>query len=375
MFEGLTNKGKQHMAKCLAENKPISFVKVKIGDGNIMPGDNPEAFTDIKSLKKEVSIADKTQEGETVKLLVQIDNAGLETGYFPREIGIYVQDGNQEILYWYINDGTETSWLPPASKSPVKFKYWVNLMATNLETVIVNWSGKELWVDQDWLNTNTVTVEEVRNMFNKQFVYDTFELATEADIRNLFTNTRLEGQAKFDLSSLSATEATIVNMKLLSLFNDLLQQRMNADNNSLSTSLNNLINSTKTSLEELIKLKANITDVDKIKETLENAISLKVATETFNTIVNSLNENINKKVNQTTTVAGEGALSGGGALSRNIEITHKDASGYKHIPTGGRNKSFLIWVSDGTAKWADINLINLGIEVVSLEEIRQNFNK
>lgn len=156
MFEGLTNKGKAHIAKCLAENKPISFVKVKIGDGNLGESENPETFTDIKSLKKEVSIADKTQEGETVRLLVQIDNTGLETGYFPREIGIYVQDGNQEILYWYINDGTETSWLPPASKSPVKFKYWINLLATNLDTVIVNWSGKELWVDREFLNQELI---------------------------------------------------------------------------------------------------------------------------------------------------------------------------------------------------------------------------
>lgn len=151
MFEGLTNKGKEYMAKCLAENKPVSFAKVKIGNGTINPGENPETFIDIKSIKKEVSILDKTQIGDTAKLTVQLDNTGVLEGYFPREIGIYVQDGGQELLYWYINDGSESSWLPPASKSPVKFKYHINLMVTNLETVIVNWSGKELWVDREYL--------------------------------------------------------------------------------------------------------------------------------------------------------------------------------------------------------------------------------
>ncbi|WP_294727490.1 hypothetical protein [uncultured Fusobacterium sp.] len=151
MFEGLTNKGKEYMAKCLAENKPVSFAKVKIGNGTINPGENPETFIDIKSIKKEVSIVDKTQIGDTAKLTVQLDNTGVLEGYFPREIGIYVQDGGQELLYWYINDGSESSWLPPASKSPVKFKYHINLMVTNLETVIVNWSGKELWVDREYL--------------------------------------------------------------------------------------------------------------------------------------------------------------------------------------------------------------------------------
>ena len=151
MFEGLTNKGKEYMAKCLAENKPVSFAKVKIGNGTINPGENPETFIDIKSIKKEVSIVDKTQIGDTAKLTVQLDNTGVLEGYFSREIGIYVQDGGQELLYWYINDGSESSWLPPASKSPVKFKYHINLMVTNLETVIVNWSGKELWVDREYL--------------------------------------------------------------------------------------------------------------------------------------------------------------------------------------------------------------------------------
>ena len=151
MFEGLTNKGKEYMAKCLAENKPVSFAKVKIGNGTINPGENPETFIDIKSIKKEVSIVDKTQIGDTAKLTVQLDNTGVLEGYFPREIGIYVQDGGQELLYWYINDGSESSWLPPTSKSPVKFKYHINLMVTNLETVIVNWSGKELWVDREYL--------------------------------------------------------------------------------------------------------------------------------------------------------------------------------------------------------------------------------
>lgn len=151
MFEGLTNKGREYLAKCLANETPVTFVKVKIGNGSLGDDEDPTTFTDIKSLKKEVDIAEKSQVEDTVRLLVQLDNAGLEEGYFPREIGIYVQDGEEEILYWYINDGTETSWLPPASKSPVKLKYWINLMATNVETVIVNWTGTELWVDREFL--------------------------------------------------------------------------------------------------------------------------------------------------------------------------------------------------------------------------------
>lgn len=213
-FEGLTNKGREYMAKCFAENKPITFVKVKIGNGSLEDNENPETFTDIKSLKKEVDICEKTQIEDAVRLLIQIDNKGIKEGYFPREIGIYVQDGGQELLYWYINDGTEASWLPSEDRSPVKFKYFINLMATNLDTVIVNWTGTELWVDREFLGK---------------------EMA--------------------------------------------------------------------------------------------------------------------KKVDKTTSITGTGALQGGGALSENRQITHKDEKGYKHIPLGGATKQFLKWASDGIAKW------------------------
>lgn len=273
-FEGLTNKGKEYMAKCLSENKPITFVKVKIGNGMLLESENPETFTDIKSLKKEVDIVDKTQVENAVRMLVQIDNKGVKEGYFPREIGVYVQDGEQELLYWYINDGTEASWLPPENKSPIKFKFYINLMATNLDTVIVNWTGTELWVDHEWLADNTTTVEEIRNIFSqKKFIYDTLELATEADIRNLFTGTRMEGKAQFDLSGLSENEATIVNMKLLSLFNDLLQQRMNADGKSLEKALTDLINSTKSDLQSAINLKEDKIKVTELLSTLENKLN------------------------------------------------------------------------------------------------------
>lgn len=168
MFQGLTNKGKEYMAKCLAENKPVLFTKAKIGDGNIALEENPEDFIEIKSLKKEVNITEKVQNKDAVKLTIQFENTGVLDGYFLREIGIYVEDEGQEILYWYINDGSESSWLPPAAKSPVNFKFFINLMATNLESIIVNWTGKELWVDKEFLNKELDKIEnEIKGIDEK----------------------------------------------------------------------------------------------------------------------------------------------------------------------------------------------------------------
>ena len=172
MFNGLTNIGKEYIAKCLAENKPITFTKVKIGDGLLDLDENAELLTDVKSLKKEVEILDKTQEGELTTLTILLDNSDIEVGYYPREIGIYVTDEGVEKLYWYINDELETQWLCAANKYPIKFKQIINLMTTNLESVIVNWSGKDLFVDREFVEEKIK--EKVR----------TFEIPTIAELQS-----------------------------------------------------------------------------------------------------------------------------------------------------------------------------------------------
>lgn len=172
MYEGLTRRGAEYLAKCQANALPITFTKVKIGNGFLTDEDDPMELQDIKSIKKEVDIANKVQNGESLEITVQIDNQDLEEGYYPREIGVYVVDNEQEILYWYINDGNECSWLPPASKAPIKYKTKLNLIATSLDVVIVNWTGSGLWIDAEILE------KELKTKLNKGNVpseYDTAE--------------------------------------------------------------------------------------------------------------------------------------------------------------------------------------------------------
>lgn len=149
MFDGITNKGSEYLAKCQATGEGIKLVKVKIGDGKILDEEDPTTFIDIKSIKQEVEILEKSQVEDTLRIVMEFNNEDVEMGYFPREIGIYAQDGEKEILYWYINDGDQTSWMPPAEKAPVRFKYGVNIIVTNNETTIINWTGKGLWIDKE----------------------------------------------------------------------------------------------------------------------------------------------------------------------------------------------------------------------------------
>lgn len=178
------------------------------------------------------------------------------------------------------------------------------------------------------------TKSEIENILNQNLIKDVLELATEQDIRNLFVGTVLEGGETYNLSSLSTDESKVVNMRLLSLFNDLLLQKITGNKNELT----NLINSIKRTLENSIALKEDKTKVAELLSALEN----------------KLNSLINSKAANAITVTGTGALSGGGDLTANRNISHKNTSGYKHIPSGGAINQFLKWNSDGTAIWSAI---------------------
>lgn len=172
-YNGLTSVGSIYQAKCIANNIPVRFVKVKVGNGLLEETENPLNFTDIKSLKKEVGISEKTQINEAGRLTVPLDNDGVTEGYYPREFGIYVEDDGVEVLYWYINDGQEASYLPPQSSAPVKIKNHFNIIATSLESLIVNWDGKEFWVDKEYLGKELIKkedkIETKESAFNRPF--------------------------------------------------------------------------------------------------------------------------------------------------------------------------------------------------------------
>ena len=153
-FSGLTKKGRLYLAKIQANGEPIQFTKIKFGDGKLSEHENPADLADIKNIKVEKSILDKEQKEDAVILTTIIDNIGLVEGYFPRETGIYVQDAGKEILYFYMNDGDETSWLPAEVDGPHRMEMKINLISSNTGSVLVNNDGKDLYITKDYLENN-----------------------------------------------------------------------------------------------------------------------------------------------------------------------------------------------------------------------------
>ena len=153
-FSGLTKKGRAYLAKCQASSTPIQFTKMKFGDGKLIDNENPADLIDIKNIKIEKSILSKEQKGDAVVLTTVIDNVSLEEGYFPRETGIYVLDEGVEVLYFYMNDGDETSWIPPEADGPHRMEVKINLISSNTGSVVVHNDGKDLYITKEYLEAN-----------------------------------------------------------------------------------------------------------------------------------------------------------------------------------------------------------------------------
>ena len=53
-----------------------------------------------------------------------------------------------------MNDGDETSWIPPETDGPFKIELKLNLIASNAQSIIVEGSGKELYITKEFLEAN-----------------------------------------------------------------------------------------------------------------------------------------------------------------------------------------------------------------------------
>lgn len=163
-YNGLTNLGVEYLARMTAENKPVTFTKIKVGNGSIPASQTGASTTNLYSLKKEVEILSKNQIENSIKLQVLLNNLDLEVGFYVKELGVYVQDGEQEKLYWYINKDNP-SYLPDKN-TPSTHRYNLFLEVSNFETNIINFTGEGLLADKKFVEDS---IEEAFNNFEEGY--------------------------------------------------------------------------------------------------------------------------------------------------------------------------------------------------------------
>lgn len=153
-FRGLTKKGADYLATRLANELAVEFLKVEIGDGAVLSGQNPKNQTSLISYKKQAKILKKEQENNAINITIQITNDDITQGFYLKEIGIYVNDSSDEgCLYWYCNEDN-AQYIPAKSDSVIAFEIDIRMEVTNSDVTIINWSGKNTWINKEYLEEN-----------------------------------------------------------------------------------------------------------------------------------------------------------------------------------------------------------------------------
>lgn len=153
-FRGLTKKGADYLATRLANELAVEFLKVEIGDGAVVSGQNPKNQTSLISYKKDVRILKKEQENNAINLTIQITNDNITQGFYLKEIGIYVNDSTSNgCLYWYCNEDN-AQYIPAKTDSVIAFEIDIRMEVTNSDATIINWSGKNTWINKEYLEEN-----------------------------------------------------------------------------------------------------------------------------------------------------------------------------------------------------------------------------
>lgn len=100
------------------EIENLQFTRVVLGDGE---NKNPEEATEVMSPICEAAIESiELSNNNVLSITAAFTNEDMETGFYMREKGLYLSDGNEEVLAIYANAGSTASYIEPAASGLIK---------------------------------------------------------------------------------------------------------------------------------------------------------------------------------------------------------------------------------------------------------------
>ncbi len=103
----ITVKGREFLAKQVA-GEQLKITRVMVGSGKVSEDINPAYMTDLVKPIAQATSTVPVQKKDTVSFVVEYRNdmnGGLKKGFWIREFGVFVRDGESEILIYYATLG------------------------------------------------------------------------------------------------------------------------------------------------------------------------------------------------------------------------------------------------------------------------------
>lgn len=211
-----TNVGEQMHAEALT-GKELKFTKIEMGDG-ALAGESIAALTGLISTKITLDISSVKRIGNAVIAKGTFSNVNLTSGFYWRELGLFVADPNnpndrsKDILYGYQNAGDLAEYIPAATSSQIEKIIVIPAKVGNAEnvTAIV---GSQVYVTVDEVNDliSEGTSSKVGEVVNTHNTSNT----AHGDIRQLITGlmSRLNALADSDDTTLDQLSELVAYIK------------------------------------------------------------------------------------------------------------------------------------------------------------------
>ena len=118
----LTKKGKELLAKCIAEGFELKFTRAALGSGELTIEDDIYELTELKCFEMWLPIVAMKVVGDgTANIICHLSNAELARSFCCREHALFAYDEEgQEILFSYRNVGEHYDFIPAAGKDIAK---------------------------------------------------------------------------------------------------------------------------------------------------------------------------------------------------------------------------------------------------------------
>ena len=155
----LTTAGKALQAKVEAGETTLKLTKMSLGDGTVSSVDDYADKTDLVSRKYDMLISKIEAKNVGCTVLASVNSQAVETGFNVTELGLFAQDGDNEILYCvsYDEDAMYVPGKSDGSAVECEFSVYIQFTtASNVQLVLPT----DVTEITKWVENNAVKCEE-----------------------------------------------------------------------------------------------------------------------------------------------------------------------------------------------------------------------
>ena len=151
----------------------LIFTKVQMGDGIIGETEDIQDFISLKQPKMDLTIQKSENKGNgQIEIVAVVDNSGLMSGFFGRELGLFAKIGDlgEEKLYCYTNSGTQADYIsadPIEDGTPYKDFIAIDAVIGSSQNVTVVVDESKIYVTEERLESHNEDPNAHKDLLEK----------------------------------------------------------------------------------------------------------------------------------------------------------------------------------------------------------------